>query len=220
MKLFIRVAVVLGLVFLAVIALGIYRFNFTEDDLYVRENDMVRPLAEFDGGAKGVMKRLFSLDTREQFRIRLPDSNKSVTLTGFKEEQHLAFGEYLDEVVRGEVLLDYRKLTPLNLPGNAESMQFVVPFAVTTQGSGVFWYLGMFRFDYQTGAIAHLASQFLGDRIEIEAITPKEPFDPPYSVTLALKTRTQEQSMAEAPGEYVERTFFVTLNSILPSSSQ
>ncbi|MGX2952756.1 hypothetical protein ACWAU3_06705 [Shewanella sp. JL219SE-S6] len=53
MKLFIRMAVVLGLVFLAVIALGIYRFNFTEDDLYVRENDMVRPLAEFDGGAKG-----------------------------------------------------------------------------------------------------------------------------------------------------------------------
>lgn len=39
-------------------------------------------------------------------------------------------------------------------------------------------------------------------------------------MTLALKTRTQEQSMAEAPGEYVERTFFVTLTSILPSSSQ
>ncbi|MBN7795077.1 hypothetical protein [Parahaliea mediterranea] len=215
MKLLIRASLAAGL---AVVALGVHRFHFTTDDLHLKESARGSRPAPCEAGAAGVMRCLFSLDTREPFRIRLPDSDKPVTLSGVNAPQRLAVGDYQDGPVRGQVLLDYQLITPLNLPGISGSMQFVAPFAVTTQGSGAFWYLGMFNIDLQSGHTRHLASEFLGDRVHIEAIDVKTPFDPPYSVTLSIKTRTAAQSMAEAPAEPVQRTFQLDHDSLQPSS--
>ncbi|MCC4264148.1 hypothetical protein LL240_06735 [Oceanimonas baumannii] len=213
-----RLTAVLILVVLTVMALGFYKFNVAEDDLYIKENDMVWPLAPFDEGARNVMMRLFSQDTHHPFKITLPDSNSAVTLTGFNKEPSLAVGTYQDQEVRGEVLLDYPRLTPLNLPGNAGTTQFVAPFAVTTQGSGVFWYLGMFRLDDRSGAITHLDSQYLGDRVVIRAITPDTPFDPPYRITISLQTHAPEQPMSATPEQAAERLFFVTRDALKASA--
>ncbi|OYD21415.1 hypothetical protein [Oceanimonas baumannii] len=220
MTLLIRLAAVLILLVLTVIALGFYKFNIAGDDLYIKENDMVRPLAPFEEGARSVMMRLFSLDTGHSFKITLPDSNSAVTLTGFNKEPSLAVGAYQDKEIRGEVLLDYLRLTPLNLPGNTGTTQFAAPFAVTTQGTGVFWYLGMFRLDDRSGSITHLDSQYLGDRVVIQAISPDIPFDPPHRITISLRTLAPEQPMATTPGQETERTFYVTRDTIEVSASR
>ncbi|WP_394392781.1 hypothetical protein [Shewanella woodyi] len=166
-----------------------------------------------------VMRKLFSLQTTTPFNIMLPDSNSLVALTYFldgdkhknQDNSELAAGSYQHGEVRGSVLLDYYKITPLNFPEGSSATSathsdndkalftFVAPFAVTTQGSGVFWYLGLFNIDYQTNRLSHLDSEFVGDRVKIKHIEPSEPFDSSNSITVTYNERAPLQAMSDKP---------------------
>lgn len=180
MSTFVKLTLAGTLVILAILAAGIYRFNMTNDDIYMvmedgkvmqydeamaqektqaqtNEVEVVTPLeVKPVANASEVMLKLFSLNTANPFEITLPEGGKSVALTHFIKikQTEFAMGDYQDGEVKGRVLLDYLRITPLNFDpalepdtqSNApiqddpkmQTMPFVAPFIVTTQVRGHF----------------------------------------------------------------------------------
>ncbi|MCU7996166.1 hypothetical protein [Shewanella glacialipiscicola] len=245
MSMFSKLTITATLVILIILAAGIYRFNLTSDDLYgeIEEEQVmfddnvaneamaeqpIKPQAgdvesatfvesESVANASEVMSKLFNLQTVNSFNVILPESAKPVELTHFINinQIDLAIGDYQNGEVKGRVLLDYLRITPLNFdpalePDTQSSapiqddptvqiMPFVAPFIVTTQGSGAFWYLGFFNLDYEYKSLKHLNSVMLGDRIEIESIEPIYPFEAPYKLLVTYRDRAPNQPMSASP---------------------
>ncbi|WP_297896159.1 hypothetical protein [Shewanella sp.] len=245
MSTFVKLTVVATIVVLGILAVGIYRFNMTNDDIFMVMEDggvmqydeamakkhadavanealstpefavpsEVKPVAN----ASEVMGKLFSLNTANPFEVKLPEGGKSMVLTHFikVKQTEFAMGDYQDGEVKGRVLLDYMRITPLNFDPalnpdtenqapisddpKMQTMPFVAPFIVTTQGSGVFWYLGLFNLDYSQNSLKHLGSVMLGERIEVDSIEPVYPFESPYKIAVTYRDRAPSQAMSEEP---------------------
>lgn len=244
MSMFVKLTTVATVVVFGILAAGFYYFNITdnvemgfeEGGVMQYDETMVTQQADTEAkeilsspeaavvseekpvaDASEVMYKLFSLNTANSFEVKLPEGNQSVALTHFIniKQTELAVGDYEEGDVRGRVLLDYMRITPLNFDSvlnlDAEThvaidddptmqiMPFVAPFILTNQGSGVFWYIGLFNLDYGDKTLKHLGSVMLGDRIEIDSIEPVYPFESPYKIAVTYRDRTPSQAMSEEP---------------------
>ncbi|AZQ09784.1 hypothetical protein [Shewanella khirikhana] len=150
--------------------------------------------------ANPVMLTLFSLKTLSAFEIAVPDSNAKAPLSKFIEGhgQKFVIGEYVDGPVRGNVALDYTRMQALNAPFNNTQL-LLAPFVVSNQGSGSFWYLGLFSFDIPKGTIRQLDASFLGDRIAVQNLNVGSRSLLPVSINAELLVHGPQQSMAEPP---------------------
>ncbi|MFA1560159.1 hypothetical protein [Aliivibrio fischeri] len=186
---------------------SVYRFNFTNDDIYVVDAE-----SSLDT-ENNVMLTLFSFDIDYYWQIQLPNSKAKASLTELREYDglHLATGKYQDGEEHGSVGLDYYKITPLNLGNIDDEMIFSVPFFVLNQGTGVFWYLGLFNLNTKTGEIKQIDTFFLGDRIKVDKLKIDEPFDVTSSLHITFFKHSQQQSMAETPSEKVEQYIKVSI---------
>lgn len=164
--------------------------------------------------ADPVMLKLFSIKTLSPMVLKLPEQQVSAALGSFVEGQSLAKGEFVDGPVRGSVLLDYARMQALNAPlGNKQLL--LAPFVVANQGSGSFWYLGLFALDTGAGTIAHLDSSFLGDRVALKQLKLGHQSQLPLSVNAELLLHGPQQAMAEPPGFLEIRRFRVTADGKL-----
>lgn len=207
--------VILTLILL-VVAAGIYRFNFTNDDIYVvQTDDQVVPFDTTNNvdPKNNVMLMLFSFDIDRYWQIQLPDSEAKASLTDLREydDLHLATGKYQDGDEHGLVSLDYYNITPLHLGNIDDEMVFSAPFSVSNQGTGTFWYLGLFNLNTNTGEIGQIDTFFLGDRIKVNELKTDEPFDVTSSLYVSYFKHDQKQSMAEIPRERVEQYIKVSI---------
>ncbi len=206
-----RIYIIMAVVCL-VLAAGIYRFNFTDDDVYITLDD--GHVISYNDNQAGlvVMRRLFSVDASTPWFIDVPHTNIVSPLTGFIGEgrETKAMGEYQDEADSGQVILDYTQILALNLGDTDSEMIFVVPFIVTHQGSGTFWYLGLFRFDLLLNRIQQLDSRLLGDRILLNNIRVDTPFDVSSSVLVDFLTHSEQQAFSEPPTQSEIIRFKVT----------
>ncbi len=192
---------------LLVTAAGVYRFNLTNDDIYVVDAE-----SSLDT-ENNVMLTLFSFDIDDYWQIQLPNSEAKASLTALREydDLHLATGKYQDGEEHGSVGLDYYKITPLNLGNIDDEMVFSAPFFVSNQGTGVFWYLGLFKLNTDTGEIKQIDTFFLGDRIKVDELKTDEPFDVTSSLHTTYFKHSQQQSMAEIPSEKVDQYIKVSI---------
>ncbi|QYK00576.1 hypothetical protein [Shewanella psychrotolerans] len=202
-----------------VIVAGIYRFNFTQDNTsdtqhYVRGDvrDDVRGEVDVQFDSDNVMLTLLSFQTDNLWEIDLPESDTKVALTKVTTigERHLATGQYRNGAEHGVVGVDFYKIIPLNLPSSDNEMVFIVPFSVSNQGSGVFWYLGLFLLNSDTAEIKQTDTTFIGDRIQIQTLHIDEPFDVTSSIVVSYLQRGQSQSMVEPPKELIEKRIRVS----------
>jgi hypothetical protein len=90
-------------------------------------------------------------------------------------------------------------------------MVFSAPFSVSNQGTGTFWYLGLFNLNTNTGEIGQIDTFFLGDRIKVNELKTDEPFDVNSSLYVSYFKHDQKQSMAEKPSEKVEQRIKVSI---------
>ncbi|MBB1314343.1 hypothetical protein [Aliivibrio sp. SR45-2] len=211
-----KIVLVILTVILLVVAAGIYRFNFTNDDIYVvQADDQVVPFDTTNNvdPENNVMLMLFSFDIDRYWQIQLPDSEAKAPLTDLREydDVHLATGKYQDGDEHGLVSLDYYNITPLHLGNIGYEMVFSAPFSVSNQGSGIFWYLGLFNLNTNTGEIEQIDTFFLGDRIKVNELKTDEPFDVTSSLYVSYFKHDQKQSMAEKPSEKVEQRIRVSI---------
>ncbi|MBI9092231.1 MAG: hypothetical protein JEZ12_23710 [Desulfobacterium sp.] len=207
---------VVGLVAMIIIA-GIIRFNFTNDDIYVSNKDgkMVKyDAAEQDGMAYSseVMLTLFSMRTANDLMVNVPETGSTCKLTDLAETGRLkvAKGSYTAGEERGVVMLDYMKITTVNLADSMSQIYFVAPFAVSNQGSGVFYYMGVFVQDVENMSITHVDSFFLGDRVVVENISSLC-----NEVHVEIKAHSEDQAMAETPADRIELKIKVGLKGFI-----
>lgn len=211
-----KILLVILTLILLVVAAGIYRFNFTNDDIYVvQTDDQVVPFDTTNNvdPKNNVMLMLFSFDIDRYWQIQLPDSEAKAPLTDLREydDLHLATGKYQDGDEHGLVSLDYYNITPLHLGSIDDEMVFSAPFSVSNQGTGTFWYLGLFNLNTNTGEIGQIDTFFLGDRIKVNELKTDEPFDVTSSLYVSYFKHDQKQSMAEIPSERVEQYIKVSI---------
>lgn len=109
---------------------------------------------------------------------------------------------------RGSIYLNMSKMIMLttNTTGIA---YFSAPFIVNTAGSGVFIYVGLFSYDFNTHQAKHLDSTLLGNRIREEQIVLKNDV-----IRVHFKSHTAEQSYADYPTQENELSLrLIDLNS-------
>ncbi|MDR5865199.1 hypothetical protein [Halomonas koreensis] len=193
-RLFTLALAILAVSGVLVTAAGIYRFNFTDDDLYYRTADgEVVPLGEWQArqaAGEDVLRRLFSIEGGGPLALRLPERDQAVPLTRFEPEGEFtrAVGDYAHGPERGRVAMDVTRLRALDLQRDGR-LYLVVPFSVSNQGSGVFHYLALLAHDTDRQAVTHLDSLFLGDRGSLEALES----DPDgRGITLSWRPRAVE----------------------------
>lgn len=175
-------------------SIGIYRFNFTSADIYmeladgevIQYDDLMREIEE--NGYSKVMLSLFSIRTKEDLKIQLPeqpeDSPVWVPLRNIDSQatHRSAVGDYTLEEESGTVALSYDTIQTLNpvaykqkadnQTADNQKIVLVAPFSVSDQGTGLFYYLGLFEQDNQKMSVQHRDSFLLGNRVNIVSIQP------------------------------------------------
>ncbi|RXQ91507.1 hypothetical protein EO244_12210 [Ancylomarina salipaludis] len=153
-----------------------------------------------------VMLNLFSIETSNDFTIKIPETDTYCKLTQIisNDTIHLVKGDYTKGEVRGEVYIDYTKIVALNQSSGNETF-LIIPFSVSNQGSGIFTYMGLFNLNNKSGLIKHLDSKFLGDRIKLESTE----YDGNHLVQVKMKVHSKEQCLSQTPTEIKEMDFYI-----------
>ena len=172
-------------------SIGIYRFNFTNADLYmelangevVQYDDLMREVEE--NGYSKVMLSLFSIRTKEDLNIQLPEQPEATPVWAplrridSQATQRNAVGDYTLGEEQGTVTLSYDTIRTLNPAATNEkshnqNIMFVAPFSVSNQGTELLYYLGLFEQNNQKFTVQHKDSFFLGNRVKIVSIEPDD----------------------------------------------
>ena len=91
---------------------------------------------------------------------------------------------------------------------------------ISNQGSGVFYYLGLFKHDQQRSRVVLVDQLFLGDRVKIQTLDVAQQSDSKSQNKLTgqgfigFTQHSAEQSFAETPSEKVLMSFSFDTQSI------
>ncbi|WP_372738641.1 hypothetical protein [Neptunomonas sp.] len=209
-------------------SIGIYRFNFTNADIYmeladgevVQYDDLMREIEEH--GYSKVMLSLFSIRTKEDLRIQLPEQPAEtpvwVPLRNIDSQatHRSAVGDYTLAEESGTVALSYdtvQALNPVTDKQTAENQHtlFIAPFSVSDQGTGLFYYLGLFEQDNQKMSVHHRDSFLLGNRVNIVSIQPD---NQGRSVTVEYMERNTDSNAGFTPQQPVSVTVNVATDPV------
>ncbi|WP_434360193.1 hypothetical protein NF212_07310 [Parasalinivibrio latis] len=163
-------------------------------------------------GAALVMKTLFSVDTYHPWLVDLPDTSLKIPLTelhGFGKHG-FASGRYEDGAERGTVNIAYPDIFALKLGDPAREMYFTVPYSISNQGSGIFWYLGLFRYDNGFKAVNQIDWVYLGDRIAWHAVRSTSLGPNWLKLQFSWLDHADYQSLSENPNHLVTRVVDVS----------
>ncbi len=209
----IKISVIIIISVIALIAIvGIIKFNILEDDIYIQNEDGT--VEKYDEAKHGgdsyqskVMLKLFNMKTPHDLIIHIPETAMTSKINDFTtiDSTEMAKGNYTDGVERGIVVLDYMKIVTLNISKSKDHNYFVAPFFVSNQGTGVFYYLGLFAEDTKEMTVDHIDSYFLGDRINISSINSDR-----NKIQIKFMDHSVKQSMAEEPNDRKNITIKVT----------
>lgn len=143
-----------------------------------------------------VMQKVFKTKVINDLVVNIPESTTCKMIDFVKVQDSVEYlkGEYRDKEERGSVLLDYRMIATVKLKGVDSYIFFTAPFIVSNQGSGVFYYLGLFMQNNNNLTIKHIDTRLLGDRIVLDSITSEND-----RIQVYMKERSSEQSMSEKP---------------------
>ncbi|MDD1828438.1 hypothetical protein LRP52_40370 [Photobacterium sp. ZSDE20] len=193
-----------------VILAGVYRFSLSDEEI----------LAKFPSSQVSydpVVETVFDLKTTNPWTIKVPETNAYAFINEIDAPKAIAFGRYDSGVERGVVTVDTKSLSAVTL-GNASF--FVAPMWISNQGSGVFYYLGLFKHDQQRSRVVLVDQLFLGDRVQIQTLDVAEQTDSQSQKKLTgegfigFTQHSAEQSFAEPPSEKVLMSFSFDTQSI------
>ncbi|NVN80452.1 MULTISPECIES: hypothetical protein [unclassified Vibrio] len=193
-----------------VILAGVYRFSLSDEEI----------LAKFPSSQVSydpVVETVFDLKTTNPWTIKVPETNAYAFINEIDAPKAIAFGRYDSGVERGVVTVDTKSLSAVTL-GNASF--FVAPMWISNQGSGVFYYLGLFKHDQQRSRVVLVDQLFLGDRVHIQTLDVAQQPDSQSQKKLTgegfigFTQHSAEQSFAEPPSEKVLMSFSFDTQSI------
>ncbi|NAZ45369.1 hypothetical protein GL178_03760 [Vibrio toranzoniae] len=193
-----------------VILAGVYRFSLSDEEI----------LAKFPSSQVSydpVVETVFDLKTTNPWTIKVPETNAYAFINEVDVPKAIAFGRYDSGVERGVATVDTKSLAAVTL---GEATFFVAPMWISNQGSGVFYYLGLFKHDQQRSRVVLVDQLFLGDRVKIQTLDVAQQPDSKSRNKLTgqgfigFTQHSAEQSFAETPSEKVLMSFSFDTQSI------
>jgi hypothetical protein len=133
------------------------------------------------------------LNATNPWTIQIPESHAFSLLDTVDESSKTIIGQYDSGVERGKVFVFYHHLQTIG-KDYADPKGFVAPFMISNQGSGLFYYLGLFRWDGQKSRVVLSDSVLLGDRIELDGIVRTDD-----KLSVRFKQHSETQAMSDAP---------------------
>ncbi|MGP8308516.1 hypothetical protein [Vibrio sp. YIC-376] len=180
------------LLLIVVIVAGLYRFSLSDDEILNKfPNNEVQ--------SNSIVSEVLNIKSSNPWTIQVPEQNAVSFLQEWDKELGYLIGNYDAGATKGKVLLPTEFIVQRQI--NQEPW-IVAPMIVTTQGTGSFYYIGLFKFDAVPSRVILLDSVFIGDRIKFNQLQ----WHDDTNIEISYLTHDVNQAMAETPKQ---------LNSVL-----
>ncbi|MGR5057524.1 hypothetical protein ACPV3O_04735 [Vibrio rotiferianus] len=183
-----------------VVIAGIYRFSLSDEDIMAK-------FPQTQSQANSIVAEVLGIQSRNPWTVQVPEQGAVTFLDEWDKEHGLLKGQYDAGATKGEVLVPTEFVAQRDINGTP---WIIAPVIVTTQGSGAFYYLGLFKFDAVPSRVVLLNSVFLGDRIKISSLE----WVSDTKVSLSYLEHGKEQALAEQPNQLISDTILRVGNSL------
>ncbi|CAH1541941.1 conserved hypothetical protein [Vibrio rotiferianus] len=183
-----------------VVIAGIYRFSLSDEDIMAK-------FPQTQSQANSIVAEVLGIQSRNPWTVQVPEQGAVTFLDEWDQEHGLLKGQYDAGATKGEVLVPTAFIAQRDINGTP---WIIAPVIVTTQGSGAFYYLGLFKFDAVPSRVVLLNSVFLGDRIKISSLE----WVSDTKVSLSYLEHGKEQALAEQPNQLISATILRVGNSL------
>ncbi|MFN1650145.1 hypothetical protein [Vibrio rotiferianus] len=183
-----------------VVIAGIYRFSLSDEDIMAK-------FPQTQSQANSIVAEVLGIKSRNPWTVQVPEQGAVTFLDEWDKEHGLLKGQYDAGATKGEVLVPTEFIAQRDINGTP---WIIAPVIVTTQGSGAFYYLGLFKFDAVPSRVVLLNSEFLGDRIKISSLE----WVSDTKVSLSYLEHGEEQALAEQPNQLISATILRVGNSL------
>ncbi|CAH1564068.1 hypothetical protein [Vibrio rotiferianus] len=183
-----------------VVIAGIYRFSLSDEDIMAK-------FPQTQTQTNSIVAEVLGIQSRNPWTVQVPEQGAVTFLDEWDKEHGLLKGQYDAGATKGEVLVPTEFVAQRDINGTP---WITAPVIVTTQGSGTFYYLGLFKFDAVPSRVVLLNSVFLGDRIKISSLE----WVSDTKVSLSYLEHGKEQALAEQPNQLISATILRVGNSL------
>ncbi len=179
---------------IVVVAAGVYRFSLSDEEILAK-------FPKSDVQIDAIAQQVFGLRLTNPITIPVPETHSVAFMERWDDNHHWVLGGYDTGSDRGTVALD----TELLLRLDTEKHLYASIVQVSNQGSGVFHYLALFKFDELRSRMVMVQSELLGDRIQVQSIEKRD-----SKIEAMFLTHTKNQSFSESPTQSVSILFSIT----------
>ncbi|GAB7226559.1 hypothetical protein VrSk94_02400 [Vibrio rotiferianus] len=183
-----------------VVIAGIYRFSLSDEDIMAKF-----PQTQIQ--TNSIVAEVLGIQSRNPWTVQVPEQGAVTFLDEWDKEHGLLKGQYDAGATKGEVLVPTEFVAQRDINGTP---WIIAPVIVTTQGSGAFYYLGLFKFDAVPSRVVLLNSVFLGDRIKMSSLE----WVSDTKVSLSYLEHGKEQAFADQPNQLISATVLRVGNSL------
>ncbi|ODM59257.1 hypothetical protein BC455_01585 [Vibrio harveyi] len=181
------------IVLLAVVIIaGIYRFSLSDDEIMAK-------FPQAQAQSNSIVAEVLGIQSRNPWTVQVPEQGAVTFLDEWDKEHVFLKGQYDAGATKGEVLVPTEFIAQRNV---SETPWIVAPVIVTTQGSGAFYYIGLFKFDAVPSRVVLLNSVFIGDRIKMSSLK----WNSDTQISLSYLQHGEDQAMAEQPNQLITTT--------------
>lgn len=170
-----------------VIIAGIYRFSLSDDEIMAK-------FPQVQAQSNPIVAEVLGIQSRNPWTVQVPEQSAVTFLEQWDKEHGFLKGHYDAGATKGEVLVPIEFIAQRDIN---ETPWIVTPVIVTTQGSGAFYYIGLFKFDAVPSRVVLLNSVFIGDRIKMSSLK----WESDTQISLSYLQHGENQAMAEQPNQ-------------------
>lgn len=175
-----------------VIVAGIYRFSLSDEDIIAK-------FPQAQAQSNSIVEEVLGIQSRNPWTIQVPEQGAVTFLQEWDKEHGYLKGDYDAGGTKGAVLVPTEFIVQRDI---GDTSWVVAPVIVTTQGSGAFYYIGLFKFDPLPSRVVLLNSVFVGDRIQMSKLEWKDD----KQISLSYLEHGEDQAMAESPEQLISKT--------------
>lgn len=168
-----------------VIVAGVYRFSLSDDEILAKF-----PPSEVQSNS--IISDVLNIKSSNPWTIQVPEQNAVSFIEDWDKELGYLIGHYDAGSTKGKVLLPTEFIAQRQI--NQEPW-ILAPMIVTTQGTGAFYYIGLFKFDALPSRVILLDSVFIGDRIKFHQLEWRDD----TIIEASYLTHDVNQAMSEPP---------------------
>lgn len=164
---------------------GVYRFSLSDDEILARfPSNQVQ--------SNSIVLEVLNIKSANPWTIQVPEQNAVTFLQEWDKERGYLMGDYDAGATKGTVLLPTNFIAKRQIN---QQLWIAAPMIVMTQGTGAFYYVGLFKFDAVPSRVILLDSVFIGDRIKFNQLLWRDD----TNIEISYLSHDVNQAMTETP---------------------